>query len=180
MTEKEIQLKAKVWRLVSELGFEKALEYLEAGIHKQSEANRYKKMFADFDEIISGMTDEELCEDFEKVTGVAVYIGPTSAEDLLAEVRETHKNATGQMILKYDEYEIKDVNLSDIKLNNRALNNCDPSKIQKYKKEIENGADFPCLIVNEDYTLIDGYHRAMANSKAGNKTVRVYVPIIKL
>jgi hypothetical protein len=100
-----------------------------------------------------------------------------SSEDLLEKVRETHKEATGIMILKNDMYEVKIVNISSIKLDNGTLQNCDQEKISKYTKDIEKGDKFPLIVIDDECRLIDGYHRITANHLAGYEMVKVYAPI---
>ena len=90
-----------------------------------------------------------------------------TSQELLEEVRKSHEDASGKLILMYDSYSQELVKLSELRLNENSLSNCDFNKINEYKESMVEGDKFPLPIINEYNVLIDGHHRVMAKSMIG-------------
>lgn len=78
----------------------------------------------------------------------------------------------GHRIEKYKKYVIKEVNISDIEIDEFYI---DGDLVDEYKEEIKRLNTYPPIILNRDYSIIDGTHRVNALNELGYKTVVAFV-----
>jgi hypothetical protein len=82
----------------------------------------------------------------------------------------------GDRIEKYKRYRVEDVNISDIQINEFYI---DDDLVEEYKEKILKSNMYPPIVLNKDYSIIDGTHRINALDDLGYKTVIAFVGVKK-
>jgi hypothetical protein len=82
----------------------------------------------------------------------------------------------GDRIEKYKKYIVKEVNISDIEIDEFYI---DDNLVDEYKEKIMKSNTYPPIVLNNDYTIIDGTHRVNALNELGYKTVTAFVGLKK-
>ncbi len=72
----------------------------------------------------------------------------------------------GDRIEKFEIYKLTELSISQIDLDEFDINE---DSVLEYKSIIEKTGDYPPIVVDEDYRIIDGAHRAVAVSKLQGK-----------
>lgn len=80
----------------------------------------------------------------------------------------------GDRIESYEEYIVKEVNISDIDIDEFYV---DDSLVDEYKEKIRKNGHYPPVVLNSDYSIIDGTHRINALNELGIKTVIAFVGV---
>ena len=79
----------------------------------------------------------------------------------------------GDRIEEFGKYKLVDLSLSEIDLDEF---NIDDVSVSDYKSIIEDTDDYPPIVVDDEYRIIDGAHRAVAVSELRDK-IRAWVGI---
>ena len=82
----------------------------------------------------------------------------------------------GDRIEKYKKYIVKEVNISDIEIDEFYI---DDDLVDEYKEKIKKLNTYPPIVLNKDYSIIDGTHRVNALDELGYKTVVAFVGLKK-
>ena len=77
----------------------------------------------------------------------------------------------------YSLYELKKIPISMLNLDSAF--DYDEEKELEFIEKIKKFPNYPPIIINEYYEIIDGYHRANAIAKLGSQEILAYVPVIK-
>ena len=80
----------------------------------------------------------------------------------------------GDRIEEFEEYELKMIPTSEIDIDEFSL---DTSKMKDYIKEYKNSNNYPPIVLNDEYGIIDGTHRVNALERLGVKEVKSWVGI---
>jgi hypothetical protein len=80
----------------------------------------------------------------------------------------------GDRIEEFEEYELKIISISEIDIDEFSL---DTSKMKDYIKEYKNSNNYPPIVLNDEYGIIDGTHRVNALERLGLKEVKAWVGI---
>ena len=80
----------------------------------------------------------------------------------------------GNRIEEFEEYELKTIPISEIDIDEFSL---DTSKMKDYIKEYKNSNNYPPIVLNDEYGIIDGTHRVNALERIGLKEVKAWVGI---
>jgi disulfide oxidoreductase YuzD len=80
----------------------------------------------------------------------------------------------GDRIEKYKSYVVKEVSISDIDIDEFYI---DDDLVDEYKEKIKNKDTYPPIVLNKDYSIIDGTHRVNALNELGYKKVIAFVGI---
>jgi hypothetical protein len=80
----------------------------------------------------------------------------------------------GDRIEEFEEYELKTIPISEIDIDEFSL---DTSKMKDYIKEYKNSNNYPPIVLNDEYGIIDGTHRVNALERIGLKEVKAWVGI---
>ena len=72
----------------------------------------------------------------------------------------------GDRIEDLEKYKLTELSISQIDLDEFDINE---DSVLKYKSIIEETGDYPPIVVDEDYRIIDGAHRAVAVSELQDK-----------
>jgi len=104
-----------------------------------------------------------------------------SNEEVYSMVQKIHRNHDdfaegdlGKRLDKYDYYELKDIAVSDLDLDEWDVKDY---LVDKLIEEIRKNPSYPPIVVGKDMSIIDGIHRANALSELGHKTIKAYVGI---
>ena len=79
----------------------------------------------------------------------------------------------GDRIEEFEIYKLTELSISQIDLDEFYINE---DSVLEYKSIIEETGDYPPIVVDEDYRIIDGAHRAVAVSKLQDK-IKAWVGI---
>lgn len=82
----------------------------------------------------------------------------------------------GERIESYEEYIVEEIEISDIEIDEFYI---DDSLVDEYKEKIQKYKTYPPIILNSDYSIIDGTHRVNALNELGIKKVVAFVGIEK-
>jgi len=84
----------------------------------------------------------------------------------------------GDRIEKYSEYELKEIPLADLNLDEWYI---DEDMVDEYVEKFQEFKEYPPIVVGKDrlnkYTIIDGIHWANALSELGLKSIKAFVGI---
>lgn len=80
----------------------------------------------------------------------------------------------GNRIEEYEQYELKFVPIDKIDIDEFSL---DTSKMREYIEEYKKSNDYPPIVLNDEYGVIDGTHRVNALERLGIKEVKAWVGI---
>lgn len=72
----------------------------------------------------------------------------------------------GSRIEEFNRYKLTEINISEIDLDEFYIDN---DSVNEYKSIINNTGDYPPIVVDNEYRIIDGSHRAVAVSKLQDK-----------
>lgn len=72
----------------------------------------------------------------------------------------------GDRIEEFEIYKLTELSISQIDLDEFYINE---DSVLEYKSIIEETGDYPPIVVDEDYRIIDGAHRAVAVSELQDK-----------
>jgi hypothetical protein len=72
----------------------------------------------------------------------------------------------GDRIEEFEIYKLTELSISQIDLDEFDINE---DSVQEYKSIIKETGDYPPIVVDEDYRIIDGAHRAVAVSELQDK-----------
>lgn len=79
----------------------------------------------------------------------------------------------GDRIEEFEIYKLTELSISQIDLDEFYINE---DSVLEYKSIIEETGDYPPIVVDEDYRIIDGVHRAVAVSELQDK-IKAWVGI---
>lgn len=82
----------------------------------------------------------------------------------------------GDRIEQYEQYRVEIVDIDDIDLNEFSV---DEDMVDEYKEKIQKSETYPPIVLNRDFSIIDGTHRANALNDLGIKTIVAFVGIKK-
>jgi 2'-5' RNA ligase len=83
----------------------------------------------------------------------------------------------GERIGSYAEYELRDVPLADLMLDEWDVDeHAVDAMLSDYEDELRAG-DYPPIVLSHDMSFIDGIHRANALARLGSATVNAYVGV---
>lgn len=78
-----------------------------------------------------------------------------------------------ERITKYDKFILKSIDINDLDLEEYTLND---EKVDQYVEDYKNqDGEYPFIVIEDDYSIIDGLHRANALDRLGKKEVKAYV-----
>jgi len=80
----------------------------------------------------------------------------------------------GDRLEKYDNYKLEEISIDRLNLNEWYL---DKDYVEEYKEKYLNNKDYPPIVVDSDYGIIDGLHRVNALKESGLKKVLAFVGI---
>jgi hypothetical protein len=80
----------------------------------------------------------------------------------------------GKRLDEYDYYELKDIDIIDIDLDEWEVMEY---LVDKYMKQIEENKNYPPIVLSHDMSIIDGIHRANALKRLGFKKIKSYVGV---
>jgi len=80
----------------------------------------------------------------------------------------------GARIEKFEKYELMLVPIDKIDIDEFSL---DTSKMREYIEEYKKSNDYPPIVLNDEYVIIDGTHRVNALERLGLKEVKAWVGI---
>jgi glutaredoxin len=80
----------------------------------------------------------------------------------------------GDRIEEFEKYELKIITIKEIDIDEFSL---DTSKMREYIKEYKNSNNYPPIVLNDEYGIIDGTHRVNALERIGLKEVKAWVGI---
>lgn len=72
----------------------------------------------------------------------------------------------GNRIEEFEVYRFVELPISQIDLSEFDINN---DSVEEYKNIIKNSGDYPPIVIDDDYRIIDGSHRALAVSELQDK-----------
>jgi hypothetical protein len=72
----------------------------------------------------------------------------------------------GNRIEEFEVYRFVELPISQIDLSEFDINN---DSVEEYKNIIKNTGDYPPIVIDDDYRIIDGAHRALAVSELQDK-----------
>lgn len=79
----------------------------------------------------------------------------------------------GDRIEQYEEYIVKEVNISDIQ--NLDEFQLDEDLVEEYTEILKKNDTYPPIVLDEEYNIIDGTHRANALNDLGKKKIIAFV-----
>ena len=79
-----------------------------------------------------------------------------------------------EFLNKYDEFELVTVSIDELEIEQPAINT---KKVDEYIKLFKETNKYPPIVIDNDYNIIDGYHRANALKKIGLSKIKAYVPV---
>ena len=80
----------------------------------------------------------------------------------------------GERIEWYPQYQLKEVSLSDLDLDEHYWGESD---VEEFKERFLESGKYPPIILAHDYSIIDGTHRANSLEQAGEKVILAFVGI---
>lgn len=80
----------------------------------------------------------------------------------------------GNRIEEFEQYELQIVTIDKIDIDEFSL---DTSKMREYIEEYKKSNDYPPIVLNNEYGIIDGTHRVNALERLGLKEVKAWVGI---
>jgi len=105
---------------------------------------------------------------------------PISSDDVLEMVRRYHHTPedldSGDLynrIKKYDFYRSEEVPSDKI---DAEIWNSDPDMVEEIEELIKSKPNYPPIVLDEDFVIIDGTHRAKALKNLGHSFIKAYVP----
>ena len=75
---------------------------------------------------------------------------------------------------EYEKYKLKEILIDKLNLNEWDL---DDDYVEEYKNKYLENKDYPPIVVDSDYVIIDGLHRANALKKSGLEKIMAFVGI---
>jgi hypothetical protein len=104
-----------------------------------------------------------------------------SSDDLFDKVNSLHlkredidEGDLEDRIRKHDFYELMDV---DANLINADMWNSDDDLVGAYEDYARRKPDYPPIVLDDKYTIIDGTHRTKALKNLGHKTIKAWFPV---
>lgn len=82
----------------------------------------------------------------------------------------------GKRLDKYDNYILKKINIDKLNLDEY---NVDDYYVEEYKNLYLNAKIYPPIILDNNYIILDGLHRANALKRAGEKEILAFVGLKK-
>lgn len=82
----------------------------------------------------------------------------------------------GERIEEYDKYIVEEVNISDIDIYEFQI---DEYLLDNYKEQFNKNNSYPPIVLNSDYSIIDGTHRVNALNELGFEKVIAFVGMKK-
>jgi len=121
-------------------------------------------------------------EEFLRIGWKDAKIGDTQPEDIIYQyAQELHRNYDdfvdgdlGERIEEFSEYQLVEINIDDIDIEEWEI---DEDIVNDYVEEYETNKNYPPIIIGDDYSIIDGTHRANALDKLGIKRVKAWLGI---
>lgn len=80
----------------------------------------------------------------------------------------------GSRIEEFEKYKLKLIPISEIDIDEFSI---DTSKMREYMTEYKKSDNYPPIVLNDEYGIIDGTHRANALERLGIKEVKAWVGI---
>jgi hypothetical protein len=80
----------------------------------------------------------------------------------------------GDRIEEFEQYELQLVPIDKINIDEFSL---DTSKMREYIEEYKKSNDYPPIVLNDEYVIIDGTHRVNALERLGLKEVKAWVGV---
>jgi len=80
----------------------------------------------------------------------------------------------GDRLEEYEKYKLKEIPIDKLNLNEWDL---DDDYVEEYKNKYLENKDYPPIVVDRDYGIIDGLHRANALKKSGLEKIMAFVGI---
>ena len=104
-----------------------------------------------------------------------------SSDDIVNWVMKHHYKPEdfdeGNLIQRIQEYDLYKLEMIPIEKIDPDEWYTDSEQVEDYEIEIKEKPDYPPIIVDKDYTIIDGTHRAKAIKNLGYKSIKAYVPV---
>ncbi len=105
-------------------------------------------------------------------------------EDVYVMVQKLHRNPDdffegdlGKRLDDYEYYELKDIDISDLNLDEWDVRDY---LVERIRKEIEKNPKYPPVVIDHEMSIIDGIHRANALNELGYNKIKAYVGVEKL
>lgn len=80
----------------------------------------------------------------------------------------------GDRLEEYEKYKLKEIPIDKLNLNEWDL---DEDYVEEYKNKYLENKDYPPIVVDSDYGIIDGLHRANALKKLGLEKIMAFIGI---
>lgn len=80
----------------------------------------------------------------------------------------------GDRIEEFEQYKLKLIPISEIDIDEFSI---DTSKMREYMIEYKKSDNYPPIVLNDEYGIIDGTHRVNALERLGIKEVKAWVGI---
>ena len=80
----------------------------------------------------------------------------------------------GDRIEEFEQYELQLVPIDKINIDEFSI---DTSKMREYIEEYKKSNDYPPIVLNDEYVIIDGTHRVNALERLGLKEVKAWVGV---
>lgn len=78
-----------------------------------------------------------------------------------------------ERITNYDKFILKYIDINDLDLEEYTL---DEDKVDQYVEDYKNQkGKYPFIVIGDDYSIIDGLHRANALNRLGERKIKAYV-----
>lgn len=137
----------------------------------------FDKMRSSYDKSVSVNENEEPTASFEYDENKN-YVNSDEVlnivKSLSANVQKLDAN-TEQKILSFPEYELTEIPISTLNINDREFNQ---ELVDNYIEQTKINPDYPPIVVDSNTgDIIDGVHRTKALQNMGNDTIRAYVGV---
>ena len=103
-------------------------------------------------------------------------------EEVYTQVQKLHRNYDdfvdgdlGSRLDEYDYYELKEIPISDLDLEEWDVRD---NLVADNIKKMKENPNYPPIVVGDDMSIIDGIHRANALNELGYKTIKAYVGVV--
>ncbi len=80
----------------------------------------------------------------------------------------------GDRIEEFEQYELQLVPIDKINIDEFSI---DTSKMREYIEEYKKSNDYPPIVLNDEFGIIDGTHRVNALERLGLKEVKAWVGV---
>lgn len=137
-----------------------------------------------FNTFVNENTNKSINKSINKtITNKNVNIGDTYHEhDIYSYSQKMHHTYDdfidgdlGERIEQYSEYVVKSISIYEIEIDEFMI---DEGLVDEYKEEFQRLNTYPPIILNSDYSIIDGTHRVNALNDLGIENVVAFVGVL--